>query len=114
MRYLIAAFLLISFCGGHDQVLVVAKDKLVGAVQSKLKEQVEYAYFSGQRDALRGDVRIEKRDSCFVWTKSPWDNDSSKLSYIPPCGKDTLRPPIDSGISSGSSFDYKIPDRKIW
>lgn len=35
----------------------------------------EEAYFEGQRDALTGDVRIKKNsDSCWVWTKSCWDN----------------------------------------
>lgn len=35
---------------------------------------IEEAYFEGQRDAIEGDVRIRQTDdSCWVWTKSPWD-----------------------------------------
>lgn len=34
---------------------------------------VEYAYMEGQRDAIEGDIRIEKIGDDYVWTKSPWD-----------------------------------------
>jgi hypothetical protein len=33
----------------------------------------ERAYFEGQKDAIEGDVRISKKDSIYVWTKSCWD-----------------------------------------
>lgn len=42
--------------------------------QDDFLEACERAYFEGQRDALDGDVRIKRnKDSCYVWTSSPWD-----------------------------------------
>lgn len=41
----------------------------------KLKTAFEKTYFEGQKDVLEGDVRIRKNnDSCWIWTKSCWDN----------------------------------------
>lgn len=38
-----------------------------------MKEKLEYAYASGQRDAIDGKIRIQHVDSnCYVFTKSPW------------------------------------------
>lgn len=38
-----------------------------------IKEKLEYAYASGQRDAIDGKINIEHVDSnCYVFTKSPW------------------------------------------
>lgn len=34
---------------------------------------MEYAYMEGQLDALSGDVRIEKSEEDWTWTRSPWD-----------------------------------------
>ena len=48
--------------------------------QEELESLAEQAYFEGQKDALNGDVRIQKvkldnkQDSCFIWVKSPWNN----------------------------------------
>jgi hypothetical protein len=40
-----------------------------------LYKTLEQAYFEGQRDALQNDIRIKRNaDSCWIWTKSPWDN----------------------------------------
>lgn len=43
-------------------------------INSKKKniEALEYAYFSGQVDALRGDIRVDT--TTFMWIKSPWNN----------------------------------------
>lgn len=42
---------------------------------STIDEACEYSYFEGQRDALEGDIRIKlNHDSCWIWTKSPWDS----------------------------------------
>lgn len=32
----------------------------------------EMAYFEGQYDAVRGDVKIRQVDSVWLWTRSPW------------------------------------------
>lgn len=38
------------------------------------EEELERAYFEGQKDAINGDIRIRKNnDGCWVWTKSCWD-----------------------------------------
>lgn len=40
----------------------------------------EKSYFEGQRDALKGDIRIKlNKDSTYIWTKSPWDNNKTPL-----------------------------------
>lgn len=52
------------------------------SIESKLYSLVEYAYFEGQKDALNGDWRIEKKDSCYFWTKSCWDN-NRQVIYNP-------------------------------
>ena len=34
----------------------------------------EEGYYKGQRDYATGDIRIKQvGDSCWVWSKSPWD-----------------------------------------
>jgi hypothetical protein len=43
-----------------------------------VKKAMENCYAQGQVYALNGDVRIRKiNDSTFVWTKSPWLEDST-------------------------------------
>lgn len=43
-------------------------------------EALEKAYFEGQKDALSGDIRIKRNiDSCWIWTKSPWDKGTSPI-----------------------------------
>lgn len=42
-----------------------------------------YLNFKGQKDALEGDIRIKQKDSCWVWTKSPWNDDETKVIYNP-------------------------------
>lgn len=42
-------------------------------------ESLEYAYFSGQVDALQGDVRVDT--TTFMWSKSPW-NDNKLPIFI--------------------------------
>lgn len=38
----------------------------------------EYAYFEGQKDALEGDIRIEKNSyGVWHWTSSPYDSGGS-------------------------------------
>lgn len=44
-----------------------------------LIESLEYAYFSGQIDALQGDIRVDT--TTFMWSKSPW-NDNNLPIFI--------------------------------
>lgn len=60
-------------------------DDLQLKIDSAIHERMEYAYFEGQKDALNGDWRISKKDSCYFWTKSCWDNTSRKILYVPGC-----------------------------
>lgn len=44
-------------------------------VKAEIIKSIEKAYFEGQRDALTGDIRIERIDSThWVWSKSCWDS----------------------------------------
>lgn len=54
------------------------------SIESALYSTVEYAYFEGQKDALNGDWRIEKIDTCYFWVKSCWDNNRPVI-YNPSC-----------------------------
>lgn len=50
-------------------------------LQDDTKQKLEKAYFEGQKDYAKGDVRIKQiSDSCWVWSKSPW-NDNSKPMF---------------------------------
>lgn len=60
---------------------VIEKRKTI-ELQKAYYEYVEKAYFEGQKDALENDIRITKKDSCWVWIKSPWDN-KQKPIYNP-------------------------------
>lgn len=45
-----------------------------------LKKRLEFAYFKGQKDAIEGDIRIQKlKDSTYIWTKSPWNTNDEPL-----------------------------------
>lgn len=63
-------------------------------IENELYKLMEYAYFEGQKDALNGDIRIELKDSSYIWMKSPWDN-----------GKNPLYKPMMS-ISNGSAISF--------
>ncbi len=48
--------------------------------ESYHKQDIEVAYFEGQRDALEGDIRIFKTsDSCYIWIKSPWSSGEAPI-----------------------------------
>lgn len=52
----------------------------------------EKAYFEGQVDALKGDIRIKSNvDSCYYWIKSPWDN-GDKPIFKPDCWEKQYTP----------------------
>ena len=46
-----------------------------------VKRQMEICYMEGQRDAIEDDIRVTKVGSTWVYTKSPWDFDTS--GYVP-------------------------------
>ncbi len=59
-------------------------DKIKAPTDSTVQGRMEYSYLEGQRDALTGNIRVEKQDSMWLFTKSPWDADSgSKYAAIP-------------------------------
>ena len=39
-----------------------------------IKSIMEKAYMEGQKDAVEGDVRIEKYGYDYIWIKTPWDD----------------------------------------
>ena len=56
---------------------VKQSDDDIGSVVRKVAER---AYFTGQRDAINGDIRIElNSDSVYFWSKSCWDNGAVPL-----------------------------------
>ena len=64
--------------------IVVTSQESAVAIQKLVTEKMEKAYFEGQRDALEGDIRIEKIPATdkWRWSKSPWDNDKEP-TYVP-------------------------------
>jgi hypothetical protein len=52
-------------------------------------KHAEECYFEGQKDALEGDIRIKQvNDSCWVWTKSPWDE--GRKAIFNPCENEKI------------------------
>lgn len=57
-------------------------------LESKLTVLTEKAYFEGQRDAINGDVRIEKDyEGVYYWSRSCWD--SGKVPIYNPTYEDS-------------------------
>jgi prepilin-type N-terminal cleavage/methylation domain-containing protein len=54
-------------------------------LETHTQQTIEWAYYQGQKNALEGDIRIQKRDSLYVWIKSPWDG-GKEPSYDPSWG----------------------------
>lgn len=52
------------------------ENKKLKVISEHIVKRMEYAYMEGQKDALEGDVRIEKGDSVWTYIKTPWDSDS--------------------------------------
>lgn len=51
-----------------------------------VQEALERAYFEGQIDAIRGDVRVKQNsDGCWEWIKSPWDDSKKSVKFKPVC-----------------------------
>lgn len=71
MKPLIILIIFIIFTLNSCNIAIVNKEKAIEAILI----QCEKAYFEGQKDAINGDIRIKfNSDSCYIWTKSPWDN----------------------------------------
>jgi hypothetical protein len=65
----------------------------------------EYGFFEGQKDALKGDIRIEQRCSTWTWIKSPWDSAQPESKY---CLDSVLYHPDKSElIMDGKVFKMK-------
>lgn len=78
MKIILFVCLTIITLSGCNYV-VVDKDE----VDKKVNEVVERAYFEGQKDAVKGNVRIYMNcDSFYEWKLSPWD-DGSPPSFKP-------------------------------
>lgn len=66
---LITALSTLCMCFSSCNYSIVAEREIVIAC--------EYAYFEGQKDAIKGDIRIAVDSSSlngYKWTKSPWDD----------------------------------------
>lgn len=65
------------------KVLIVTLLIFIGMFISEwgLAEDMEYAYFEWQKDAINQDIRIDL-DRC-EWIKNPWDNVRKSPDYIP-------------------------------
>lgn len=56
---------------------------LYETLQTRRLKYMEYAYFEGQRDALNGDIRIEKKENGYYrWTKTCWDSGRKPMLVI--------------------------------
>lgn len=53
-------------------------DEHRSSLEEDIKFAMENAYFEGQADALKGDIKIKKiSDSLYIWTKIPWESKSN-------------------------------------
>jgi hypothetical protein len=70
MKYLtIVIALLLGIAG------IALINEVNNAQQAELDYLLEEAYYEGQKDALKGDIRISPRDdTSYVWIKSPWNS----------------------------------------
>lgn len=49
-----------------------------------IRVSMEYGYMEGQKDALSEDIKIERRDSVWVYKKSPWNGKTEIPDVIVP------------------------------
>lgn len=56
------------------------REEIVDTVTPIFISTVERAYMEGQKDAIEGDIRVEKEGDDWKWIKSPWDSER-KPSY---------------------------------
>ncbi len=84
LTLMISYYLITENLISDEQQIKIEIKKHSESVESALYSSIEYAYFEGQKDALNGDWRIEKIDTCYFWTKSCWDN-NKPVVYNPSC-----------------------------
>ncbi len=89
MKYffiLFSLFLLSSCSVDSDGVIIQVENK-----EYKLEEVLEAAYFSGQQDAINGDVRIkfDYEKNKWEWVRSPWNNKKTPTWHPTKKGKFT-------------------------
>jgi hypothetical protein len=54
-------------------------------IEEAAESLAEKCYFEGQKDYAEGDIRVKlTNDSCWVWIKSPW-NDDKPPKFRPTC-----------------------------
>ena len=68
--------------GGLYSLFQSTQDDRHYGIKSAITNVAERAYYEGQVDALKGDIRVQKVDSTYVWIKSPWD-DGTKVTFNP-------------------------------
>ena len=80
---IIGLILILSSCHVKEH------DNTSAELERQITSEMERAYFEGQKDALLGDVRIERingeldPDTLWRWTSSPWDSGKEPI-YHPP------------------------------
>lgn len=78
MNKLVIFIILLIITQSCNYKVVNTKD-----AEKTIQMALEIGYFEGQVDALNNDVRIQlNSDSCYVWTKSPWNNNDIPI-YTP-------------------------------
>lgn len=99
MKNLIIFLIIVSFsaCKSGNFKLTSSDSIHDSIVNDKILQMVTYdiekAYFEGQRDALNGDIRIERLDDEFCsdtiyrWIKSPWDSGEEPKFHPPLCNE---------------------------
>lgn len=69
--------------------------------------KMEWAYFQGQLEAVNEDIRITKKDGCWVWLASPWNGQSLKnVLYNPECVELTKK--VDVPCTDSTSSYYEV------
>jgi len=81
---IILTFLIIGLTFASARYIFKSNDKNISRIDSILTSSLERAYFEGQKDAIKGDIRIKYNttDSCYHWVRSPWDNNKAPI-FIP-------------------------------
>jgi hypothetical protein len=73
LLFILVVFLIIIWGVVLSGISTMSK-KTSTELETSLYAMSEYAYSEGQKDALEGDIRIEKMNGIWIWKKSPWDS----------------------------------------
>jgi hypothetical protein len=75
IKYICVIIIVLSSC---NTAIVDTKE-----VEKAFTQEIEKAYFEGQKDAINGDIKIKlNNDSIYQWIKSPW-NDNREPIFNP-------------------------------